>query len=124
LDLIVAKVFLRKAKKGSLREQTQQYLDFIRVTSVCLRMKNTWQRLIVQENTLRQAAKRLSRDGRFLLILSLSLVGHVREEKRLSRDGRFLSILSYVGHVRGGRNLEKSYAFNQNAYNTFFYPNL
>jgi hypothetical protein len=78
---------------------------------------------------LRPREKRLSRDGTFLSIPTLSPVDHVHP----SRDSTFLSIPTLslvghvhktrhitvlffpspppVGHVRGGRNLEKSYAF-------------
>jgi hypothetical protein len=41
VNLIAAEGFLRKADKGSLRRQTQQYLDSIRAASVCIQMKNT-----------------------------------------------------------------------------------
>jgi hypothetical protein len=45
LALIAAKGFLRKADKKSLREQTQQYLDFIKAALVCIQIKNTCKRL-------------------------------------------------------------------------------
>jgi hypothetical protein len=51
---------------------------------------------------LRPREKRLSRDGTFLSIPTLSPVGHVHP----SRDGTFLSIptLSSVGHVHPSRD--------------------
>jgi hypothetical protein len=77
--VITTKGFLRKADKESLRRQTQQYLNFIRAALVCIQVKNTCKRLTVQENTLRQARKRLSRDSGFLFILFLSSVSHVHK---------------------------------------------
>jgi hypothetical protein len=58
LELITAKGFLRKTDKESLRKQTQQYLNFIKVALVCIQVKNTYKRLTVQKNTPKQARKR------------------------------------------------------------------